>query len=465
MKRFVNRSEELSFLNEQYTSTSAALVVLYGRRRLGKTSLIQEFAKDKPFLYFLATEEDGQSNMRMLKNRIAEYVGDELLAQASIDNWDILFQTLARHISDQRLVLALDEFQYLGKSNPSFPSVFQRIWEMHLQDKNIMVILCGSLIHMMESQALNYSSPLYGRRTGQIKLRQIEFQHYSSFFEELGYQELIEYYAVTGGVPKYIEVFDGKADIFSEIEKHVLNKQSLLFEEPVFLLQNEVKEIGSYFSIIRSIAAGNCRLGAICAEIGIKQTNLPKYLKTLIDLDIIEREVPVTESNPEKSKMGQYRIKDNFQSFWFRFVYPEKARLELSDIAPVMQKIRTNFVDNHVAHVYESVCMSEMWQLAHQGKISFNKLGRWWNNKEEIDIVAIDSSTDTIIFAECKYTNKPMDIDVFKTLLRKKEQLPWKKDSRTERFVLFSISGFSEHLKEYAADRDDLILIRNRKDT
>ena len=458
MKRFVNRDSELVFLNEQYKNESAAMVVLYGRRRVGKTALIHEFTRGKPFLYFLASEEAENLNMRALKDQIAVYTGDALLAQAEIDNWDILFQTLAKYTSDQRLVLVLDEFQYLGRTNPAFPSIFQRICEKYLQMKNIMVILCGSLIHMMETQVLNYNSPLYGRRTGQIKLRQIDFQHYSEFFDNLSYRDLVEHYAVTGGVPKYIELFDGRADLFFEIERHILNRQSLLFEEPIFLLQNEVTETGSYFSIIKSIAAGNHRLGKICADIGVRQTNLPRYLKTLIDMDILEREVPVTESNPEKSKMGLYRIKDNFLRFWFRFVYPEKARLELSDQSYVMQKIKSGFVDSHVAFVYESVCLSEMWQFARQGKFVFNKLGRWWNNREEIDIVGLDAGGNEIVFGECKYQNKPMDTDVFESLLRKKEHVLWKNGSRTERFALFSISGFTERLQMLAENRDDLIL-------
>ena len=461
MKRFVDRDEELDFLNDQYKSKTASLVILYGRRRVGKTSLIHYFAKEKPLLYFLASEEAEHLNMRTLKDQIAEHTGDTLLAQASVDNWDILFQTLAKHIFEQRLVLVLDEFQYLGKTNPAFPSVFQRIWEQYLQDKNIMVIICGSLVHMMETQTLNYSSPLYGRRTGQIKLRQIDFQYYSQFFDELSYRDLIEHYAVTGGVPKYIEMFDGQADIFSEIEKHILNKHSLLFEEPVFLLQNEVTAVGSYFSIIKSIAAGNRRLGKICADLEVRETNMPKYLKTLIDLDILEREVPVTENNPEKSKLGLYRIKDNFLSFWFRFVYPEKTRLELQDSAHVMQKIQTNFVDNHVAFVYESVCRSEMWRMLRKKQLNFNKLGGWWNNKEELDIVGIDAGGNEIVFGECKYQNRQMDIDVFELLLRKKELVLWNKGDRIERFVLFSISGFTERLKSLATNREDLILFEN----
>ena len=294
MVRFVNREPELAFLEEQYKSDSSSMVIIYGRRRLGKTSLIREFSRDKPFLYFLASEEAEQLNMRTLKNQIVEFTGDALLAQANIDNWDILFQTLIRYIKNQRLVLAIDEFQYLGRTNPAFPSIFQRVWDMYLQNSNVMVILCGSLVHMMEAQTLNYSSPLYGRRTGQIKLKQIDFRHYPDFFKGLSYKGLIEHYAVTGGVPKYIALFDGQEDLFSEIERLVLNKQSLLFEEPVFLLRNEVTEIGSYFSVIKSIAAGNHRLSKICADLGVNQTNMPKYLKTLIDLDIIGRELPIT---------------------------------------------------------------------------------------------------------------------------------------------------------------------------
>ena len=458
MDRFINRTEELGFLENQYMSDSAALVVLYGRRRLGKTSLIHEFAKDKPFLYFLATEEAEHLNMRALKDQIAEYTGDELLAEADLNNWDILFQTLTKYISDQKLVLALDEFQYLGKSNPAFPSVFQRIWDQHLKDKNVMVILCGSLVHMMETQTLNYGSPLYGRRTGQIKLRQIDFRHYAEFFDSLSYRKLIERYAVTGGVPKYIELFGKRKNLFIEIERLVLNRQSFLFEEPVFLLQNEVSDIGSYFSIIKSIAAGNRRLSKICSDLGARQTNMPKYLKTLIDLDILEREVPVTENNPEKSKMGLYYIKDNFLSFWFRFVYPEKARLELSSTPYVLQKIRDNFIDNHVAFVYESVCREEMWRMANEGILNFNKLGRWWNNREEIDIVGFDSGGDEIVFGECKYWNKLVGTDVFKALLVKKDSVLWKNESRKERFILFSISGFTKRLRDLADSRDDLIL-------
>jgi AAA+ ATPase superfamily predicted ATPase len=233
----------------------------------------------------------------------------------------------------------------------------------------------------------------------------------------------------------------------------------LLYEEPEFLLLREVDEIGSYFSIIKSIAAGNRRPGKICADIGVKQTSLPKYLKTLIDLDILEREVPVTESNPEKSKTSLYQIKDNFLRFWFRFIYPERARIELGQSDYVLEKIKANFIDNHAAFIYEDVCRSELWRLAFDGVLQFNKLGRWWNSKEEIDIVALDSTGCDIVFAECKYRAAQMDTDVFYDLLRKKELVAWNNENRREKFVLFSISGFNDRLTQLANERDDLILV------
>ena len=189
----------------------------------------------------------------------------------------------------------IDEFHYIGKSNPAFPSVFQRIWEEILKTRSVMVILCGSLISMMESQTLAYNSPLYGRRTAQIRLKQIPFRYYKHFFPDKDENRLIEMYSVTGGVHKYIESFSECNDIYEAIEKNILNPMGYLYDEPHFLLQQEVTEIGSYFSVIKAIATGNSKLSSIATVLEVKSTSLTKYLKTLIDLDILEREVPITE--------------------------------------------------------------------------------------------------------------------------------------------------------------------------
>ena len=459
MKRFINRERELAALESQYTAEGASLMVIYGRRRVGKTTLINEFIKNKQALYFLANEENDTSGMRNFTNTLAEYTGQEYLKNASFDNWKDLFEIFLKHTQSDKKILIIDELPYMVNANSAFPSILQWVWDMWFQHENIMLILCGSLMHMMERHTLNYNSPLYGRRTGQIKLKQIDFMYYDKFYDEMPYRDLVERYAVTGGVPRYIELFDRKKTLFHEINRLILSSDGLLFEEPEFLLHREVEEVGSYFSIIKSIAAGNRKQGKISADIGIKQTSLPKYLKILIDLDILEREVPVTENNPEKSKMSLYQIKDNFLRFWFRFVYPERARIELGQSDFVLERIKANFIDNHVAHIYENVCRSELWRLAAEEVLQFNKVGRWWNNKEEIDIVALDSTGDEIVFAECKYRTQPSDIDVFYDLLRKKELVLWNKDKRREKFVLFSIGGFTSRLIELAGERDDLLLV------
>ena len=289
MKQFVDRELEMETLQNEYERDGSALVVLYGRRRVGKTTLISEFIKDKKALFFLASEEAESQNRNAFKEKAAEFIDSDLLRSADIKNWDVLFKAIMDTPFESKPVIVLDEFQYLGKANPAFPSIFQRIWEEIMKDKSVMVILCGSLISMMESQTLAYGSPLYGRRTAQIRLKQIPFGYYHEFFPSKSRRELIEMYAVTGGVPKYIELFSESKDIYSAIQKCVLNRSSYLYDEPHFLLQQEVSEVGSYFSIIKAIAAGNSKLSAISSILEIKSTSLTKYLKTLIDMDILER--------------------------------------------------------------------------------------------------------------------------------------------------------------------------------
>jgi AAA+ ATPase superfamily predicted ATPase len=459
-KRFINRDRELAFLNAEYNKNSSSLVIIYGRRRIGKTALIKNFIQNKPALYFLASEELESQNISALKNLMMEFTGNPLMEKDFNFTWDDLFEVFKDFNKNERKILVIDEFQYLGKNNKSFPSIFQRVWDNLLENENIMVILCGSLISMMESQTLNYSSPLYGRRTGQIKMKQIKFTDYSDFFEDKSEEELIEFYAVTGGVPKYIEVFQSTDNIFAAIEKNVLNKQGFLYEEPIFLLEREVGEIGSYFSIISAIARGNHKLSKIATVLGVSQTNLTRYLKTLIDLDLIERSVPVTESDPSKSKQGLYYIIDNYIQFWFKFIYPYRSYIEMDDTAFVMDKIKQNLIDNHVSFVFENVCLQKMWQLSKQNELplKFTRVGRWWDKNTEIDMVGLNEDTKEIILGECKYTNEKPGLDLFYQLMQKGREIPWNKNDRKEYYILFSKSGFTPELSNLAKERKDLKL-------
>ena len=461
MNSFINREEELGFLENEYSREGSSLVILYGRRRVGKTALTAEFIKNKKAVYYFVSEENETQNRIIFKNIVAEHTGNKLLTGANADNWDMIFKIWLDAPGSEKKLMIIDEFQYLGKANNAFPSIFQRIWDTMLKDKNVMIILCGSLISMMESQTLMYSSPLYGRRTGQIKLEQIPFRYYSEFFPDKSEKELIEYYAVTGGVPKYIELFYDSKNIYRAIEKNILSKSSFLYDEPNFLLQREVSEVGSYFSLIKTIAMGNQKLSKISSALELKQTGITKYLKTLINLDILEREVPVTEDNPENSKKGLYKVKDNFMLFWFRFVFPNLSYIESGRKEIAMNKIRANLVDSHIAYVYEDVCIEKMWQLSADGKwnFHFDKVGRWWNSNTEIDIVAVDSGGSDIIFGECKFWSGKIGLDVLTNLENKAKQVEWKSGSRRNHFILFGINGFTDNLMELSKTRKDLILI------
>ena len=223
MERFIDREQELDTLQSEYERKGSSLVILYGRRRAGKTTLITEFIRDKNALFFLASEESEIQNRNAFKDKAAEFIDSDLLREASVSSWDAIFKAITEHSFDSKPIIVIDEFQYIGKSNPAFPSVFQRIWEEHLKNKSVMVILCGSLISMMESQTLSYDSPLYGRRTAQIRLGQIPFRYYGEFFPGKSRRELIEMYAITGGVPKYVEVFSESKDIYRAIQRNVLD--------------------------------------------------------------------------------------------------------------------------------------------------------------------------------------------------------------------------------------------------
>ena len=463
MQKFVNRKAELETLEKQYNGEASSLVIVYGRRRVGKTALLTEFLQaHRDSLYFLATEESEVQNLNYFKAQVAQFTGNELLRIAAVD-WYTVFKTLVEFKTETKKIIVFDEFQYIGQSNSAFPSILQKIWDTMLKDANIMLVLCGSLVSLMKSQTLDYGSPLYGRRTAQIKLKQIPFKHYHEFYEGKTDDALLPFYAVTGGVPKYIETFNDYDDIFDAIKENVLNSQSFLYEEPYFLLQKEVSEIGSYFSLIKAIAMGNRKLSDIAANLGVKQTNLTKYLKVLMDLDLVEREVPVTESAPEKSKSGLYRITDNFISFWFKFVYPYRAYLEKGETDYVLTQIKKSFMQNFVSFVYEDVCREKMWELSATGTwdFRFDKVGRYWGAKsKETDIVAIDTLGKNIVLGECKYSVSPKGLSILHDLQERTEALRQLTGATNVYYVLFSSSGFTQGLLDEAQRNPYILLIQ-----
>ena len=450
--KFVNRKSELLYLEKEYQHPGCNFVVIYGRRRVGKTRLIKEFVQGKPHIYFLCDREIEINLLRRMKTSIALFLNDEVLEKMEVKDWDGIFlYLLDRADASQKIVIIIDEFQYLAKANPAIPSIFQRLWDEKLQHKNIFLILCGSLIHRMYNTTLSYKSPLYGRRTGQMKLNPIGFYDFQNFFPDLSFAQLVEYYAVAGGVPKYIEIFDPDKSIFENIEVSILNKNEYLYHEPRFILNEEVTEATNYFSILQTIAHGEHKIGNIAARLNISASNLTKYIEILIELDILERQVPVTEKFPNKSKKGLYFIKDNFFRFWCSYIFPFQSQLEMENIGYVLEKVQNSF-SMFVAPIFESVSAELVahWNASGLLPAHFQRWGRWWDRDSEIDVIALNEETKEILFCECKWTSQPVDFPVLHELREKAKHVNWFTNNRKEYFLLFSKSGFTSQLEAYA---------------
>lgn len=459
MKRFIGRESELKTLEREFKRDSG-FVVIYGRRRVGKTTLIKEFIKNKTAMYFLATEEMERGNLKRFANTLAEFTEQDYLKNVNFSDWEDLFKIFVTYKPETRKVLVIDEFQYLVNINHAYISIFQRIWDEILKDKNVMVILCGSLISMMKTHALSYSSPLYGRRTSQIRLSPLKFTEIMKSNSNKSFEQLVEIYSVTGGVPKYFDFFDNNELLMENIEREVLRKDGFLYEEPIFLLEREVKELVSYFSIMKNIALGNHKVSQLAGVLELPVNALSPYLKTLMDLDLVEKRIPVTEKQPEKSRKGLYFINDHFIKFWFRFVYAYKGELELENTEYVLEEIKKSFVENHVSLVYEDICRDLLSVLCREGRINFipGKIGSYWSSSIEVDIAALDEERKRVLLGECKYHIQPVDADVLFELKGKTEKIS-ELSEYEKKYVLFSKSGFTERVKEMAKQNANVILI------
>lgn len=465
--KFIGRELELATLKAEY-SRDGGFVVIYGRRRVGKTTLIKEFLKGKTSFYYLATKEIESQSMKRFAGVIARTTNNQTIAKATFNDWIDLFRLVAEYKPEEKKVLVIDEFPYLVKTNEAFPSIVQNAWDEFLCDSNVMLILCGSLISMMKKHALSYESPIYGRRTAQIRLMPLLFTDIFPY-QKLEFTDAVEQFSVTGGVPKYFDFFTGKKPLYDEIAETVLSKNGFLYEEPQFLLENEVQSPNSYFSIIKTIADGHHKLGNIAGVLGLETSALTPYLNTLSELGFIEKQVPITEKDPTKSRKGLYFISDNFIRFWFRYVYPFKGELELDNPQIVLEELDKDFTSKFVAFTYESICQDLFAFFCQSGAIDFtpSKIGSYWVNEygdenTQIDVAAVDKKNKRLFVGECKYHKSPVDADVYFDLKKKVEQ-----SKELERsfagykiiYGVFSKSGFKDRLLDLNKNNPDLILI------
>ncbi|NJE10471.1 ATP-binding protein [Thermococcus sp. MAR1] len=414
---FINRKTELSMLRERLGRGKAEFIVVYGRRRVGKTALLLEFLRQNGGVYLLARETSEAENLRRFSQRIAEHFNDGFLAKNPFQSWDAFFEYLSQK-SKERLIVIIDEFPYLVKANPALPSIIQEYWDLKLSKSLIYLIICGSSVSMME-RLLGYKSPLYGRRTAQLKVNPLGFFEARAFLPGYPIEDFVRAYGILGGTPAYLLEFDDSKSIEENLKSY-FRPDSFLYGDARFVLMEELDEPRNYFAIMESLARGKTTLGEIMNGTGLERGTVGKYLSVLMDLGFVRREVPVTASR--KSRKGRYYIADPYFAFWFRYVHTNEDLVETGQ-GDLLAELVMDDLNEYLGWVFEEVARQFLIELNKTGKLPFRftKIGRWWRKGEEIDLVALNEREKQALFVETKWKDlsKREAMGVLKDLKRK----------------------------------------------
>ena len=455
---FIGRERELASLNTLYDSGKFEFVVLYGRRRVGKTALINRFIDGRRVIYFTGVESNARQNLENLSAAILEFVSGMQGAKTSFASFHAALDMIFRLSLHERIVLAIDEYPYVARASKSLASTLQLLIDKYKDTSRLMLILCGSSMSYMEDHVLAYKAPLYGRRTAQIKLLPFDFGEACRYLTGYTAEEKALAYGIMGGTPQYLLQMSDSLSIEQNIKNTFLNPTSAVYEEPVNLLKQEVREPAIYTAIITAIAAGATRMSEISGKVGESTNVCSIYLKNLITLGIIKKETPYGE---KASKRSIYAIDDNMFRFWYRFV-PENASMIARGAADLVYKRIEPHLSGYMGQVFEDICRQYLWRLLLYGKspVEFHSLGRWWGNdpirrcQEEIDIMG-EQDRDTALFAECKWTAEKIDLSVLETLAARSSLFPY----LNKHLFLFSKSGFTKGCRDRAKELGNVSLV------
>jgi AAA+ ATPase superfamily predicted ATPase len=430
---FFGRDFELKQLHSMYEKEGFSFACIYGRRRVGKSSLIKKFISETgcQTISFTAIEHNDAANLQEFSDIILNTFPNAKNYLSSFENWGKAFDYIVKESNNNKLVIFIDEFPYIAQSNPSISSILQKLIDEVFVNTNIKLIICGSSMSFMENQVLGYKSPLYGRRTMQMQVKPFDYSDTAKMVYEYTLEDKVLMYAVTGGIPYYINMLKQNHNLEEGIINCFLNPSGSLYEEPNNLLKQELREPALYNSIISSIALGNTRLNNISSQVHEENKKVSKYLHSLMDLHIIGKENPILN---EAARKGIYRIKDYMYQFWYRYVPANVTNIENGMGKQVFENSIKPNISVYLGNVFEDICKQYMMLCNKKGSLPFmfEQIGRWWGGnpttkeEEEIDLIAYNS--DNIIFGECKYKNEILGKSCLNDLIRKSQLLPPKKN-------------------------------------
>ena len=456
---FIGREKEIADLNELYSQDKFQLFVLYGRRRVGKTTLLNEFCKDKETIFYSAEQSNEKLNLEKFSSLVFNFYGENNLAPFS--SWTNALSYIGDRQKDKKLVLVIDEFPYLVKKNKALLSELQHLIDHKLTRGNLFIILCGSYMGFMEKEVLGSKSPLFGRRTAQLHMKPFNYQTSSKFLNGFSNEEKLELYGAFGGTPLYLQQINNNESFEKNIKRSYLKVTSYLYEEALLLLRQEVQEPGVYSAIIEAIASGYTKANEISTKIGEDSAKCLKYIKTLCELGILHKETPFGEK--ETSRKTIYGISDFMFRFWYRYVFANRTLIETGAQQAVwLKKIEPDY-NGYMGLVFEKVCADYLSDKNAKGElpILFTSIGRWWgtnpvtHGQEEIDLVANDRKD--YIFGECKWRNEKLDLSVLRELKTKVEI--FSKNRNNTYYFLFSKSGFTDAVKNEVKADNSVILV------
>lgn len=473
---FIGREAELKFLQDKFDNENGQLVVLYGRRRVGKTETLREFCKGKQHVFYSCTQSTDKVQLSKFSKHILK---EDIPAKQYISefaDWESAFRSVLDFpFGDQKKLLIIDEFPYMCKGNKSIPSVLQNLWDAELKDKNVMIVLCGSAMSFIEKELLAEKNPLYGRATGIYKMTEMGFYDAVKFFPNYSDKDKVLAYSILGGIPHYLRQFSSKLSLAENIKRNILTKGSVLYSEVDFLLHQELRETPIYNSIIEAVALGNTKLNDISQKSLVEDTSKTSvYLKNLIELGIVEREFSVDSKSKEKanSNRGTYRLTDNFFRFWYAFGFTNFSQLEDGDVDGVYDYVIAPALHEFASFTFEDVCKEFVREKQKKNELPFrySKMGRWTGKttvrdkdapkgvrvaETEIDILGIGKGGKEYLVGECKFKNTPFDYSEYLDTVTKLTPL---KDSAKFYYALFSESGFDDKVVSEAGNNDNITL-------
>jgi AAA+ ATPase superfamily predicted ATPase len=451
---FVGRGKELALLNQLCDSSKAELLILYGRRRVGKTRLLSYWLNTiQPRALFWTAEPSSQlDQLRSLSQTIANFRDPDsppptMFTYAS---WEQAFRELAQLAHEERLIVILDEFTYLLASDPAIAGTLQNLWDHVLKNANLFLCLSGSHIGMMERHILAYQAPLYGRATALLRLLPLWFGNTAQYFPKYSPEQRVTVYAMAGGIPAYWELFDPDMSLNANIRQQFLTPNRLLHDEPSLLLQDFISDTHNYVGILRALAFGYRTPKEIAGFTGLPETHIPAYLSKLIDTGFIERRIPVTA--PPSSRMGRHHIVDPFLRFYYRFLSQRQPQLAIGVSDKAMTEMNRHLSNFIGAHTWEELCREWLLRINDDEHLPFypDQVGSAWTRKSQVDVVGYNSMEKTLILGECKWRSQAAGQKVLTELMAKTSEIVPKSGSWRIYYLGFSRSGWTQNAHAFA---------------